>query len=996
MQIDRFRWSARLMLAGLVLMVSLPGMANAQNSTGSIRGTVTDSSGAPVATADVIAQNVATGAERMATTRTDGTYNIPGLPPASYDLRVRRVGMGGQVRRIQVGIGQSLIQDYVLGTQTVQIEELTIAAGPPVIETRTSEVATNVTEQQIERLPTPSRNFLDLAALAPGVTTSEDRLNGTGFRTFQGGGQSAAAVNVFIDGTSLKNDLTGGGVAGQDASRGNPFPRNAIQEYRVISQNFKAEYQKSASAVITATTRSGGNTWAGNAFFSAINEGFVALDTFQLRDEAANPNFAEPELSRYLGGGSIGGPIIRDKLHFFGSFEINRQNRFNRVNITPHPTGTFPALDTVNLSQFNGNFESPFRERLFFGKFTYAVSPRSAAELSFSNRHETDVRDFGNSNCNGGSQCAFEQAVNFRQNVSVAQARYNIFNGPWFNEAKIDYSRFRRNPSPNQLGEPQRVYQGLPGGDAVIGSGRSTQDFIQRRLGIRDDLTYSGWQAGGQHVIKVGASVDFVTYDILKDNDGTPRFLYNAGFNYEHPFELNYGTGDGALKKTNTQFGLYLQDDWSPTSRLTINAGVRWDFETKMFNTDYVTPANVVSVLTAVNDSLPHPLDLDEFVSTGDNRSPFYGAIQPRLGFSYALDRNNRTTLFGGFGIYYDRNLFDVSVDETLKLTHPQYRIVFSAPGTVVAPPGEVLWDDSYLTADRQVLDQLVGTFGVPEAWLISKDVKVPKSRQWNLGVRQVIGNFAVSLTYAGQRGVDQLTLNWANFGLNPNGSCCTSFNLAPHGFSNFIYSSNEAKTKYDALLVEITRPYRRGVDSDWGWGAGLAFTYAERELEGVDALGDLFAFPNTENIPAHPANDERARIVANFITDVPYLWGIQFSGLITLGSGNKQDIGGPIRFNPNGYERGGFSPPGKNFLIFGKWVYRNVDLRIRKDLPSFGRAGNLGITLDLFNAFNYDNFGCFRTPPNQANGDPDPNLGTSDCVVSDARRLQIGAEYDF
>jgi hypothetical protein len=420
-----------------------------------------------------------------------------------------------------------------------------------------------------------------------------------------------------------------------------------------------------------------------------------------------------------------------------------------------------------------------------------------------------------------------------------------------------------------------------------------------------------------------------------------------------------------------------------------------------MFNTDYVTPANVVTALTAVNDSLPHPLDLDEYISTGDNRSPFYGAIQPRLGFSYALDRNNRTTIFGGFGIYYDRSLFDISVDETLKLTHPQYTIRFSAPGTVVAPPGEVFWNDSYLTADRQVLDQLVGTFGVPEAWLISKDAKVPKSRQWNLGVRQLFGSLAVSVAYAGQRGVDVLTLNWANFGLNPDGSCCTSFNLAPHGFSNFIYSSNDAKTWYDALLVEVSRPYRRALDSEWGWGAGLAFTYAKRQLEGLDASGDLGssfpgAFPNTENIPKHPANDERARIVANWITDVPYLWGIQFSGLITLGSGNKQDIGGPIRFNPNGYERGGFSPPGHNFLIFGKWVYRNVDLRIRKDLPSFGRAGNLGLTLDLFNAFNYDNFGCFRTPPNQANGDPDPNLGTSDCVVSDARRLQIGAEYDF
>jgi hypothetical protein len=92
---------------------------------------------------------------------------------------------------------------------------------------------------------------------------------------------------------------------------------------------------------------------------------------------------------------------------------------------------------------------------------------------------------------------------------------------------------------------------------------------------------------------------------------------------------------------------------------------------------------------------------------------------------------------------------------------------------------------------------------------------------------------------------------------------------------------------------------------------------------------------------------------------------------------------------------RGGFSPPGRNFLIFGKWAYRNVDIRLRKDLPNFGR-GNLGITADLFNVFNYNNFGCFATPPNHPDGTADINLGKPSCVVSDPRRLQVGAQFDF
>lgn len=987
MLIDRFRRRVGLALAGLMLMVLSAGGLHAQRTTATVRGVVTDSLGTPIAGAEIVARNISSGVSRSTTTRENGSYVLAGLVPATYDFTARRVGMRGETRREVVQIGTTVDINFALRSSTVQIEELTVATGRPVIETRTSEVATNITEQQIEQLPTPGRNFLDLAALAPGITVAEERLNFAGGKNFSGGGQRADAVNIFIDGTSLKNDLTAGGVTGQDASRGNPFPRNAIQEYRVISQNFKAEYQKASSSVITATTRSGGNRWSGSAFVNYSGKSTVALDTFQLRDEAANPStFEEPEYSRVLGGGSVGGPIIQDKLHFFGSFEFNRQNREQRVNFQPPTVGTFPALDTVDLAQYNGNFLSPFRERLLFGKLTYAVTPNSTAELSFNNRHETDVRDFGAFCCGTN---AFNEAVNFRQDVTIGQLRYNYFSGPWLNESKVDYSRFRRNPSPNEPGEPQRLFQGLTGGEAIIGSNRSTQDFIQRRVGFRNDLTYTGFRAGGDHVLKVGANLDFVTYDIIKDNDGTPRFLYNAAYRYENPFELNYGTGDPGLKKNNTQLGVYLQDDWSPTSRLTINAGIRWDFETKMFNYDYVTPQNVIDTLTRYNDSLPTPLDLNSFISDGNSRKPFYGAFQPRLGFSYALDQDAKTTIFGGFGIYYDRSLFDVSVDETLKLTHPSYTIRFAHPDSAVAGPGEVLWNDSYLTADRTVLDQLVGTFGVPEAWLISDDVKVPKTRQWNLGIRRLFGDFAVSLTYAGQRTVDILTLNWANFGLNPNGTCCTSFNLGAHGFSNFIFSSNDAKTYYDALLVQIDRPYRRSSEN-FGWGAGISFTYAERELEGVDGLNDLFAFPNTENIPRHPSNDERARIVAHWLTDVPYLFGIQFGGLITLGSGNKQDISCPPRFCSD-YKRGGFSPPGQNFLIFGKWVYRSVDVKLRKDFPSL-RGTRLGLTLDAFNVFNYDNFGCFNTPGNVN----DPNFGVPNCLTGDARRVQIGAEYDF
>lgn len=974
------RWLGRAVaLTGFLVLAA--DHVSAQTSTGMVRGYVRDQNGTGLGSAEVQARNPATGVSRTATTNAEGAYTLPGLSPGAYDLTARHIGNSPQARRVVVQVGATLLADFALQAGAVEVAGVTVEAAP-TMETRTSEVATNVTPQQIERLPTPSRNFLDLAALAPGVTVSEDRINGVS-RTFSSGGQSSNSTNIFIDGTSFKNDLTAGGVTGQDASKGNPFPRNAIQEYRVISQNFKAEYQKSSSAIVTATTRSGTNVWTGNLLFGYQNKSFVSLDTFQ----RANPTFTKPDYSRSLVGVSVGGPLQRDRLFFFGSYEGNYQNRTGLVNFAP-PTG-FTALDTVNLAQYNGNFGSPFRETLLFGKLNYAINATSAAEFSFSNRIETDVRDFANNNC-PGAMCAFQEAVNFRQNVSVAQLRYNRFWGEWLNEAKVDYSRFRRNPSPNVAGLPARIYQ-YGNTDNVIGSNFSTQDFVQKRLGFRDDVTYSGYRHGGEHVFKAGASFDFVTYDVFKGNDETPRFYYRdsvggTSYAFRNPYQLIYGTGNAALNKSNNQIGAYLQDDWSPTSRLTINLGVRWDFESKMMNYDYVTPQDVVDTLTRYNDSLPTPLDLSRYISDGSSRKPFYGAFQPRLGFSYALDEGNRTTIFGGFGIYYDRSLFDVSVDETLKLTHPTFNIQFANPDSTPGA-GQIAWQDSYLTADKTTLDNLVHTSGVPEAWLIDSKAKVPKSRQWNLGIRRLFGSYLVTATYAGVRGVDQLTLNWANFGLNPNGSCCTSFNIGAHGFSNFIFSSNQAKTWYDAVSLQVDRPYRRSSEN-FGWGAGLAFTYAVRSLEGVDNLGDLFAFPNTVNIPKHPSNDEKTRIVANWITDVPYVFGIQFSGLVTLGGKSRLDVGCPGRFcgtgtTGNQYERGAFTVP-------GTFPYQSVDLRVRKDFPNLGRS-TLGVTLDLFNALNHDNFGCYNTGDRNAT-----NFGQPGCVVSDARRVQVGMEYNF
>jgi hypothetical protein len=987
------RHTGRL-LAALTVMASLARAASAQSTTGTVRGYIRDSSGNAVAEAQVQARNVASGAVRAATSGPDGAYTLLGLVPARYELTARHIGFGAQARQIDVAIASTLIADFAMNARAVELTAIQVQAQGGDFETRTSEVATTVSQAQIERLPSSSRNFLDLAALAPGVTVSPDLLyiaspNRIPARTFTTGASGPGEVNIIIDGASLKNDLTGNGasgVSGQDASRGNPFPRNAIQEYRVITQNFSAEYQKASGGIITATTRSGGNVWAGSAFATYQNDGLVAIDSFT---RANNPG-VKPNYSRYLVGLSGGGPLIRDRLQLFASYEGNYQNRGVPVSFGTLPaTGVFPALDTVGLGRFAGSITSPFRETLLFGKLSYSISDHSSAELSINNRHETDERDFGGT-------AAFQSATNYVNNASLAVLKYNHSNGPWLDEAQVTYENFQRNPSAASPDLPHRSFIGFGSfSGADLGSYVTIQNFTQKRIGLRNDVTYTGLRWNGDHSVKMGVNADFLTYGIDKRNGTIPQFFYadsvcrgcngatpQEWFGYRVPYQMNWSNGPSPFLNThNTQIGAYIQDNWNPSSRLTINIGVRWDYESHMFNTDYVTPQFVIDSVTRYNNTLQHPIDPAVYFTNGSQRKPFLGAFQPRLGFSYALDHANKTTLFGGAGLFYDRTFFDVSVDETLKLTYPSYSVTFADPDS--APKaGEIAWNNRYLTTNPAVLDSLVtnNPASGKEVWLIANNAKVPYSVQWNVGIRHVFGDVLGSIAYVGSRGYDGFVLNWANLAMDSLGHCCLGGNFG-HGITNVIYSTNSVRTWYDAIQVQVNRPYRRV--GNFGWGAGFSYTAGSRYLSGIDNPGDEFAFPENQFIAKHPSNDEKSRFVGNWIMDVPFAWGIQFSGLITLGTGPRSDIGGRFNGTTGVYIPGGFSPPQYPFLLPGAWAFREVDVRLRKDFPRFSR-GSMGVTLDVFNLLNTPNY-LF-----------DGNNGQPRDLAGDNRRTQIGIDYTF
>ena len=972
----------------IVLLFTTAVPVLAQTSTGALRGYVRSGGGAAVVDAQVVARHTATNQQRGTITSATGAYSLGGLRPGSYDISVRRIGFSPATRTVQVQVGQVLDVNFDVGQAATQLAGVEVVATTALAERKTSEVATNVTLAQINNLPSASRNFLDLAALAPGVRVDPDRIDGTS-KTFSAGALPAQNINVFVDGASYKNDIVVGGVAGQQDSRGNPFPRNAVQEFRITTANFKAEYQKASSAIITAVTKSGTNVWSGSAFANVQNQSFIALDTFRLRDRfvadsiagvTKRPStFLVPDYSRYLVGLSGGGPLVNDKLFFFGSYEGNYQNRQGRVSLN----GDISKLP-ANVQAVNGQTNtSPFRSNLLFGKLSYNPSEKQSWEVTGDFRHETDIRRFAGQFA--PIQRAYSAAENFRNTVATGRVKQTMYGTDKVNEAQLSYQLYKYNPDPLDF---TTVGQEFDGGNR-LGGADTRQDLRQGRTSLRDDYTYSGYKMGGTHAIKVGGNFDYVTYDINKQLNENPIFTFSNSNNNAFPVRALIGVGDARLKNNNAQFGLYAQDDWAPTQRLTFNLGVRWDYESKMFNTSYVTPKAVRDSITAYKDSLILKFDTQNYLTDGTQRKNFLGAIQPRVGFSYALDETERTAVFGGVGIFYDRQTFNSLIDETFNRQHPNYQFQFAA----TASPGVLAWDPKYFSQAGLLAALSSGKAPPTEVFLLPNNLKPPRSTQFNVGVRHDFGTVNAAITYTGTRSDNGLSFEWANFGLNPDGGCCTNKNVP--AYRNVLVANNTVHAWYNAMFFQLDRPYRRTA-KDAGWGAGLAYTLAKAESEG----GDLFSFPRVSAFGFtryEIGNSERHRVVANGIVDVPWAWGVQASTLITLGSGNRiagQDFSGPQPV----FNRGGAEPRKFSFILPNFWAYRNVDVRLRKDLTPT-RGQKFGITADVFNVFNFNNLGCFDDVAftnEKGVRTANAKFGNGNCVIADPRRLQLGAQYDF
>jgi hypothetical protein len=964
--------------AAFALGLGLAGVANAQLSTATVEGRVSESAKAQ-AGATVVATQTGTGFVSRATTDQSGAYVLPGLRPGRYTITATAVDGHSASQTLDVQVGQSATLDLAVGAAAT-VSELVVTAAPShARETKTSEVATNITTLQIDTLPQSDRNFLNFAILAPGIRLSTDPLR----KTFAGGANGSAAesltssqTNVFIDGVSLKSNVQQGGIVGQDSSRGNPFSQMAVQEFRVSTQNFKAEYEDAGTSIITAITKSGTNDYHGEIFGLFSNQNLEEKDFFTKKNDLPKP---KEDKKQY--GVSLGGPIIKDQLFFFGAYEVNDQVRSGQV--IAQGDAARQAAVGFPLTPFLGSFPSPFREDLAFGKLTWRMSDQNTLEASASYRKEHDIRGFGGQG--SGPNVSVEQAQNIKNTVFTAKLQDTYQGEHWLNEATVDYLDSTFNPdiaNPNLIG---RNFFGV----IEVGGFSSSQQTTEHDLTLRDNVTLFNLDWYGNHVVKFGGKVSFDKFQVQNGQNTNPQFNFNIdpanNETFAQPFEALLGTGVPSVSARDTQVGLFIQDDWKPTAQLTVNLGLRWDYESNANNDSFVTPPDAVAALRALDAILSTQpgnfFHANDYISTGSNRHPYKGEFQPRIGASYDWFGDQKTVLFAGYGRYYDRTLFRNAAEESLFRQFTLRSFEFSADGAPRNGQPTIKFQPSFLSLAG--LNGLIASGLAPngELRVLRNDQKPPYTDQFSAGVRQRIGEWNTSLTLSEELGHNEIGYFPANRTVARDANGFLGFIPVP-GFGNVVASSNDRATRYMAVYLTAERPYRE----DSPWGATIAYTYARAKQRGFDFN---FDFPNIANAEFVPnAADLRHQLVVSGIVGLPY--GFKASTLITLNSGAP--------FNVVDASHGfGDKGPG-NAIRIGDFAhsgtFSQVDVRLAKDFE-FVPGQKVEMALEVFNLFNHANLGCndgFKPPLPDMN----TNFGNPGCVVGPPRSLQLEANYKF
>lgn len=964
---------AQRMLLLFLILLSLTSTVFAQGSNAALTGRVVDETGAALPGVSVTATNRATGLSRTVVTEGDGTYRFASLPAGTYTVHAELSGFGAvDVKDVVLNVARERELEVKL-TQAAVKESITVTADAPLVATAPA-IGTTVSQEELENLPLNGRQFANLGSLAPGTQLAYNAdPTKPGQLTIALNGGIGRNINFQVDGGDNTDDTIGGALQN--------FNLEAVQEFTIQTQSYKAEYGRSSGGVLSVVTKTGTNEFAGSAY------GFFRDDSLNSLTESERIGGGEKaEYERKQWGGSLGGPIVRDRAHFFATYEE-----------TERPSSYIINTDGI-LPEFDGDaVPIPFTDELITAKGTVNISAAQFLQVRYGYQKNADKY--------GAGSLALPSSLGTLTNEyeSYLLGHTWTMGGSRVNDFVYQWTKFN-NAITADSDEPAIIF---PSGVTVGQNANTPQTTVQEKSQFKNDFSWSTTLGGRRHDFKTGGQWihepilggSFTTgtsgqFTLLEDRIDSPvtQITVNGGFaGFSTPVD---------------QYSYYIQDDIEINPRLTINAGIRYDLWTGFDLDQGANPVlQALSTQTAYNDAYY----LEAFKGWDGQLENDTDNIAPRLGFSYDLRGDNKHVIRGGLGRYFDFPYTNATILFPAEAVMSNFGTIYSLTDSagIRNPDGSFFRPGQPLPPGGEI--PLEGA--LPANVAHPSITNTPYSDQISIGYSTELTNWLgvnVDLSHIEYRDIPY-RFRYNGF-LDNNGNPISSRRFASIGITNNNRMwIGDGEADYDGLNLGFRARMNERLEMQGFYtlsrveGNVLAGADEFRLTNGnhqPDRTGDLsvnFRDPKCDQCFGPLDTDARHKFTLSAVYRAPF--GINVSGMFRYRSAlpyserDGRDLNGDRQLSDlvAGVDHVN-NLRGESFSQF--------DVRLSKDFPIRGTFG-IELIAEAFNLFNETNPTAFNGQRFTASGTPNPNFRqptayAGDPLQGEQRLLQLGARVRF
>jgi len=923
-----------LLLTAILMLSSVPAHSQSASSTGRLEGTVTDSSGAGVPAAEIAVRNQNTGIPTALRSGTEGDFIFLYLDPGTYEVTIQKSGFSKLVLKdITVTVGTRAIIHPQLAVGRIETT-ISVTASTPLVDTAESSLGTVVDQQSIESLPLNGRNFTDFALLTPGATTDGD------FGMISFNGVAGNFNNYTVDGGNNNNAFFA-----QQIGRTIPFQfsEDVIREFEVTSTGFEAEFGQAGGGLVNTVTKSGTNQVHGDTYYYILDSSTSANDKINEQQ-----GIAKPHNRRQQFGGTVGGPLIHNRLFYLGNYEGQVRNEPLTVNDGPAVSGlpsdffaNNPGL-AAQVQAAAGSFPRSFNQNVGFGKINGVINDKNTFSFTYNYQHFRSPHGYFNTPTSTGDGLSLTDGATSHFFQASLQTS---FNATTINEFRFHLGSDYHFDLPASPPTSPAVTIQNPDTGFVFGGNRFQLANTDRRYEFTDTLT----KVLGNHNLKAGVDIN-ISHNADSFTYG-PKGEYRFADLTDVPsgnFELYLQSfGQSTIVQTSPTYSFFAQDQFRATPRLTLNYGLRYDLQV-----------------------LPQPKQCNPAFAATCHIPYSKNNVSPRVGFAYALDSKGGTVVRGSFGVFYvQEDLLDVSqAFASNGVTRPFLVVVGPKFGN----------SNPLVTYPNSLTSFPSGAGGTPSIVVFSPNFRSPYVEQANAAVEHQFGaQTALSVGYVYSHGLRLLGNSNGvtrqangNFGFDLNlvppdqqvafgGSANTATVTLPNGktyttpdysaidgfldpnFGTINAIDNSGLSIYNGLLVSLRHHSRQFLTS-------VAYTLSRTTDQGAGYFNQF-----DQRSQRGPSQlDQTHRFVATGVWSPQFraLKNFEFSGILTLAGGRPYTA---VFDNP---EVNFSIVPGEKFNSFRGPTFKDVDFSVSR-VFHFGERYQLGFRVEAFDLFNHPNY---------------------------------------